>query len=204
MYFWNKCRPSKKTHGFAESTLVGFLHIGSKFSTLGVFEYKSWKGWFSKVKAELRKSFAKLKVEKKRIQIDFKSKTELQHADIIHVSREKKWNSSFKQFYCVLNHTAGTLSRVRFTKAFNLSQFKLRNTRNRKEKYEAFEVQGTQHMFCEAFETGRLIGFHTKIKMRPMYSCFPAYINVQGDSFHWYPPKELKYGKPGLVESTLT
>ena len=27
---------------------------------------------------------------------------------------------------------------------------------------------------------------------------------VQGDFFHWYPPKKLKYGKPGLGESTLT
>ena len=27
---------------------------------------------------------------------------------------------------------------------------------------------------------------------------------VQGVFVYWYPPKELKYGKPGLVESTLT
>ena len=36
------------------------------------------------------------------------------------------------------------------------------------------------YMFREAFETGRLIGFHTKIKMRPIYSCFPPFINVFG------------------------
>ena len=27
---------------------------------------------------------------------------------------------------------------------------------------------------------------------------------VQGDFFHWYPTKKLKYGKPRLDESTLT
>ena len=27
---------------------------------------------------------------------------------------------------------------------------------------------------------------------------------LQGDFFHWYPPKKLKYGKPRLGESTLT
>ena len=27
---------------------------------------------------------------------------------------------------------------------------------------------------------------------------------IQGDFFHWYPPKKLKYGKPRLGESTLT
>ena len=27
---------------------------------------------------------------------------------------------------------------------------------------------------------------------------------IQGVFFHWYPPKELKYGKPRLGESTLT
>ena len=27
---------------------------------------------------------------------------------------------------------------------------------------------------------------------------------LQGDFFHWYPPKNLKYGKPKLGESTLT
>ena len=27
---------------------------------------------------------------------------------------------------------------------------------------------------------------------------------IQGDFFHWYPPKKLKYGKPRLDESTLT
>ena len=27
---------------------------------------------------------------------------------------------------------------------------------------------------------------------------------IQGDSFHWYPPKKLKYGKHRLGESTLT
>ena len=28
--------------------------------------------------------------------------------------------------------------------------------------------------------------------------------NVQGDFFHWYPPKKLKYVKPRLGESTST
>ena len=27
---------------------------------------------------------------------------------------------------------------------------------------------------------------------------------IQGDFFHWYPPKKLKHGKPRLGESTLT
>ena len=27
---------------------------------------------------------------------------------------------------------------------------------------------------------------------------------IQGDFFHWYPSKKLKYGKPRLGESTLT
>ena len=27
---------------------------------------------------------------------------------------------------------------------------------------------------------------------------------IQGDFFHWYPPKKLKYGKSSLGESTLT
>ena len=31
-----------------------------------------------------------------------------------------------------------------------------------------------------------------------------SYDIIQGDSFHWYPPKKLKDGKPGLGEFTLT
>ena len=51
-------------------------------------------------------------------------------------------------------------------------------------------------MFCEAFETGRLIGFHTKnkIKMRPMYSCFPAYIHVFGKNYKMAPIQLISYG----------
>ena len=30
------------------------------------------------------------------------------------------------------------------------------------------------------------------------------YMIIQGDFFHWYPPKKLKYVKPRLGESTLT
>ena len=30
-----------------------------------------------------------------------------------------------------------------------------------------------------------------------------VFVFVQGDLFHWYPPKKLKYGKPRLGESTL-
>ena len=29
-------------------------------------------------------------------------------------------------------------------------------------------------------------------------------VYIQGVFFKWYPPKKLKYGKPGLGESTLT
>ena len=29
-------------------------------------------------------------------------------------------------------------------------------------------------------------------------------LKIQGDFFHWYPPKKLKYGKPRLGDSTLT
>ena len=32
----------------------------------------------------------------------------------------------------------------------------------------------------------------------------PMPSTIQGDFFHWYPPKKLKYGKPRLGESTLT
>ena len=34
--------------------------------------------------------------------------------------------------------------------------------------------------------------------------CGFCFCIIQGDFFHWYPPKKLKYGKPRLDESTLT
>ena len=65
------------------------------------------------------------------------------------------------------------------TKAFYWNQFKLCQLRiwfgnwTKEENTKPLWIEGA-NMFCEAFGTDRLIGFHTKIKMRPTYSCFPA------------------------------
>ena len=43
-----------------------------------------------------------------------------------------------------------------------------------------------------------------QMKLAHMLHLIYLHMIIQGDFFHWYPPKKLKYGKPRLGESTST
>ena len=68
----------------------------------------------------------------------------------------------------------------------------------------AVTTKWARHLYLQAYNL-----FHLYLRT----SALPALTNlspawpeqhIQGDFFHWYPPKKLKCGKPRLSESTLT